>query len=355
MPSEDLKQKIDAAREGYLKELEVARSEARELDVLVRQATTEVDRQTQRVLQLNNRMRDFDVNLERYSKEDIRNFYNSKQEAEMRLQATRAQIDLLEKRKELVASRINTLTNVINILDEVSKLSDGMVQMSSAPSSEDDLVTHIIQSHEDERLRMSLQMHDGPAQSMSNLVLRAEICQRLIDRDIDMARSEINSLKTAINTTLQDTRRLIFDLRPMTLDDLGLEPTLRRYISQIGEKNNIEVSLSTGALTSRLPSLYEVTLFRFVQEALNNVIRHANAHKVRISFDVDSNQSALQITVDDDGNGFNISETFANPGKRRNRGIASMRQQIEVLLRGEFGIESAISRGTRVAATVPLP
>ena len=82
-------------------------------------------------------------------------------------------------------------------------------------------------------------MHDGPAQSMSNLVLRAEICQRLIDRDLDQARSELIGLKTAINTTLQDTRRFIFDLRPMTLDDLGLVPTLRRYTAQFGEKSSL--------------------------------------------------------------------------------------------------------------------
>ena len=215
------------------------------------------------------------------------------------------------------------------------------------------LRANIIQAQEKERLRISLQMHDGPAQSMSNLVLRAEICQRLMDRDLDQARAELSSLKTAINTTLQDTRKFIFDLRPMTLDDLGLVPTLRRFATQFGEKNNLEVTLMVQNMEGRLPSHYEVTIFRFIQEALNNVAKHASAGQARVLLDAASGN--LQIVVEDDGRGFHVSDTLSDESNRRNMGVASMRQQAEVLLRGEFGIESAIGRGTRVAAAVPLP
>jgi two-component system sensor histidine kinase DegS len=106
-------------------------------------------------------------------------------------------------------------------------------------------------------------------------------------------------------------------------------------------------------LESRLPSHYEVTLFRFIQEALNNIAKHANAQQARVLINV--SEDMLQIIVEDDGEGFHVNETLSDPSGRRNKGVASMRQQIEVLLRGEFGIESAIGRGTRVAATVPMP
>jgi len=96
-----------------------------------------------------------------------------------------------------------------------------------------------------------------------------------------------------------------------------------------------------------------VTIFRFVQEALNNVVKHAGANQVRVL--LDSSGQALQILIEDDGSGFHVNDTLANASARRNMGIASMRQQVEMLLRGEFGIESAIGRGTRVAATIPLP
>jgi two-component system sensor histidine kinase DegS len=256
----------------------------------------------------------------------------------------------------VLKARQNQLSQIVELLDSViALLRSGGSSQSNAGNGHDTetMIANIIQSQENERLRISLQMHDGPAQSMSNLVLRAEICQRLIDHDLDQARSELIGLKTAINTTLQDTRRFIFDLRPMTLDDLGLVPTLRRYTAQLGEKSGLEINLMIQNMEQRLPSHYEVTIFRFIQEALNNVIRHANANQVRLLLDVSSN--TLQIMIEDDGSGFHVNEVLASANARKNMGIAGMRQQIEALLRGEFGIESAIGRGTRIAATIPMP
>jgi two-component system sensor histidine kinase DegS len=188
---------------------------------------------------------------------------------------------------------------------------------------------------------------------MSNLVLRAEICQRLLDRDIEQARSELLALKSAINITLQDTRRFIFDLRPMILDDLGLVPTLRRYVQQFSDKNKLEVNLLVQNLDGRLPNHYEVALFRFVQEALNNVARHANATQARVL--LDNSGGSIHVSVEDDGAGFHINEVLSAESGRRNLGIETLRQQAESLLRGEFGIESTVGRGTRVAAVVPIP
>jgi two-component system, NarL family, sensor histidine kinase DegS len=106
-------------------------------------------------------------------------------------------------------------------------------------------------------------------------------------------------------------------------------------------------------MDSRLPSHYEVTIFRFVQEALNNVQRHANAHQVRIIIEAD--ESRIQIAIEDDGSGFAVAETLSDPTGKRNMGIASLKQQAEVLLRGQMGIESTAGRGTRVVAVVPAP
>jgi two-component system sensor histidine kinase DegS len=268
----------------------------------------------------------------------------------------RGQLEQVQGRRDSLKARQSQLNSVIMLLEEVSASGQGGAKSQGGNGTGVDteaMIAGIIQSQESERLRISLQMHDGPAQSMSNLVLRAEICQRLIDHDLDQARAELNSLKTAINTTLQDTRKFIFDLRPMTLDDLGLVPTLRRYATQFGEKSGLEVNLMVQNMEQRLPNHYEVTLFRFIQEAMNNVAKHAGAHQVRVL--LDGSGQTLQLLIEDDGAGFHVNDTLANAGTRRNMGIASMRQQIEMLLRGEFGIESAIGRGTRVAATIPLP
>ncbi len=353
MAGDDTQQKIDEALASYREELERTRREVQEVEVLVRQSTVEVEKLAQRELTVSNRVRDLEVNLEKYSKDEIKNFYTTAQEVQLRLQIMRGQLEQIQARRDTLRSRQSQLSDIVSLLEQVSAAYDGKPQATQNGVDTETLIAGIIQSQESERLRISLQMHDGPAQAMSNLVLRAEICQRLIDHDLDQARAELNSLKSAINATLQDTRKFIFDLRPMTLDDLGLVPTLRRYVAQYGDKNGLEVNLMIQNMEQRLPSHYEVTLFRFVQEALNNVAKHANANQVRVL--LDGSSQALQILIEDDGAGFHVEETLANAGARRSMGIASMRQQIEVLLRGEFGIESAIGRGTRIAATIPLP
>jgi two-component system sensor histidine kinase DegS len=356
MAGEELMEKLAAARNAYRDEQDRNRREIQEVEVLVRQSTVEVEKLAQRELSVSNRVRDLEVNLDKYSKDEIKNFYTTSQEVQMRLQIMRGQLEQVQVRRDALRNRQNQLSEVVALLEEMV---EGMGAGGSARSSTSNgldtetMIGNIIQAWESERLRISLQMHDGPAQSMSNLVLRAEICQRLIDRDLDQARSELTGLKTAINTTLQDTRKFIFELRPMTLDDLGLIPTLRRYATQFGEKSNLEINLMVQNVEQRLPSHYEVTIFRFVQEALNNVARHANANQVRLL--LDASVDTLQIMIEDDGSGFHVNDTLADENARKNMGIAGMRQQIEVLLRGEFGIESAIGRGTRIAATIPLP
>lgn len=329
-----------------------ARRELSEIEVLIRQNQAEVDKLAQKEMQLKGRMRELDVNLERYDKPTIKNFYVSAQEQMMRAQMMRAQVEQLQTKQQLLRQRYDELSALI---DSVEGTQMAVVAAANAVPTVDpqEQVAEIIKTQEKERLRLSLQLHDGPAQSMSNLVLRAEICERFLDHDPNAARAEMASLKTAINTVLQDTRRFIFDLRPMTLDDLGLVPTLRRYTQELGQKHGIEINLMLQGLETRLPRHYEVTIFRFIQEALNNVQRHANASQVRVTIDAD--EGRIQIAVEDDGAGFAVAETLSDKTGKRNMGIASLKQQAEVLLRGQMGIESTVGRGTRVVAVVPAP
>ncbi len=352
MANTEIQSRIEAMRDAYREEQERNRRELNEIEVLLRQSAGDIEKLSQRELSVSNRIRDLEVNLEKYNKSEIKNFYNAAQEVQMRLQMMRGQYEQQQFRQASLRTRQSQLADIIELLETVLDLSSKNYSSTTIDNSED-LIANIIQAQEKERLRISLQMHDGPAQSMSNLVLRVEICQRLLDIDLDQARAELSSLKTAINTTLQETRKLIFDLRPMTLDDLGLVATLRRFVTQFGEKHNLEVNLMIQNLDARLPSHYEVTIFRFIQEALNNIVNHANANQARVLIDITG--EILQIVIEDDGQGFHVEDILANQSKRRNMGIASMRQQVEALLRGEFGIESAIGRGTRVVASVPMP
>jgi two-component system sensor histidine kinase DegS len=334
-------------------DLERTKRELTEIENLLRQTSSEVEKLQQRELTVSSRLRDLEVNIDKYNKPDIKNFYTSAQEVQMRLLTMRGQLEQLNFRQQSIKARQSQLLELVVAIEPLLKVTTSGSSSVRPTDSGDDLIANIIQAQEKERLRISLQMHDGPAQAMSNLVLRAEICQRLIDRDLDMARGELGALKSAINGVLQETRRFIFDLRPMTLDDLGLVPTLRRYVQQFSEKNKIEVNLMTQNADARLPTHYEVAIFRFIQEALNNMAKHANATTARVLIDYSAN--GIHVSVEDDGGGFSIKDVLSNENGRRNMGIATMRQQVETLLRGEFGIESSVGRGTRVAAVIPLP
>ena len=344
--------KIEELHTNASADLDRARRELLELETLLRQTNSEVEKLAQRELTVANRLRDLEVNIDKYSKADIKNFYTSAQEVQMRLLMMRGQLEQLQFRHQALKTRQSQLFELVGMLEELGGLGPSNAEGPSLADS-DDVIANIIQAQEKERLRISLQMHDGPAQSMSNLILRAEICQRMFDRDAEQARAELAGLKTAINTTLQDIRRFIFDLRPMILDDLGLVPTLRRYIQQFTDKTKLEVNLMVQNMDGRLPSHYEVAIFRFIQEALNNVAKHANAAQARVL--LDNNGGSIHIAIEDDGSGFQVREVMADESNHRNMGIATMEQQAEKLLRGEFGIESAIGRGTRVAAVIPIP
>lgn len=352
MAASEAQQQLKELHGSVNADLEKIRRELSEMETLLRQTNSEVEKLAQREMTVANRLRDLEVNLDKYSKPDIKNFYTSAQEVQMRLLMMRSQLEQLQFRQQALKVRQSQLFEIVSALEPLlgAELGGG----SGRPLDEGvDRIASIIQAQENERLRISLQMHDGPAQSMSNLVLRAEICQRLLDRDTEQTRAELVALKSAINTTLQDTRRFIFDLRPMILDDLGLVPTLRRYVQQFSEKNKLEINLMVQNMDARLPNHYEVAIFRFIQEALNNVIRHANAGQARVL--LDNNGGSIHVSVEDDGSGFHVNEVLSEASGRRSLGIETLRQQAETLLRGEFGIESAVGRGTRVAAVVPLP
>lgn len=344
--------KIDDLRTTANADLDKSKRELSELETLLRQTGTEVEKLAQRELTVANRLRDLEVNVDKYNKVDIKNFYTSAQEVQMRLLMMRGQLEQLQFRQQMIKTRQSQLLELITTLEALGPVSAGG-GAAARGGDETNAIASIIQAQENERLRISTQMHDGPAQSMSNLVLRAEICQRMFDRDAEMARAELSGLKTSINTTLQDVRRFIFDLRPMTLDDLGLVPTLRRYVQQFTEKNKVDVNFMAPNMEGRLPPHYEIAIFRFVQEALNNVAKHASASQARVV--VDNAGGSIHVSVEDDGSGFPLSEVLSEGNGRRNLGIATMRQQAEALLHGEFGIESAIGRGTRVAAVIPVP
>jgi two-component system sensor histidine kinase DegS len=335
--------------------------------MLLRQTASEVEKLANRELGMTNRVRDMELNLDNYSRSDMKTIYNSAHEIQMRLFMMRAQVEQLEAKRNTMKTLQTRLNKVLSVLSSApegyapagqsSSKRNVMVSAPLSPLPETPMIdsetkqvtVRVIEAQEDERLRVSRQIHDGPAQTMTNLVLRAEICERLLDMDPLRAKTELSGLKSAVNTTLQETRRFIFDLRPMILDDLGLEPTLRRYMQQFVEKSKIEGGVTVNGLNGRLPLSLEVGLFRIVQEALANVAKYSHANQAQVSIEADGD--VLTVTVEDDGAGFNVDESKLSAPKKT--GLPGIRQRAE-MFGGTMSIESAPGRGTRIVTTVPV-
>ncbi len=356
MESANLTERLQSLTQQLQTKLEQTRREIAELNIVIPQNTAEVDRLAQRELSLSSRIREMDMNLESYPRSDIRQFYTSLQEVQMRHYMMRTQMEQQQAKQRSLQEQQRELQDMLQTL---TRLSDEGVSGKSGTADEEEnaeqeMISKIIQAQEDERQRISQQIHDGPTQTMSNLILQAEVCERFIDKDPNEAKTELATLKNTIHHTLQEMRRFIFDVRPMILDDLGLVPTLRRYLQDFGERNSIQANLVIQGTESRLPRHLEISVFRVIQEALTNVAKHAHAQHVRVALEIEDRK--LSVAVDDDGVGFNTAELEDSlaRGSRRTMGFANMRQRVETLLKGKLAIESTPGKGTRVLATIPL-
>ena len=208
----------------------------------------------------------------------------------------------------------------------------------------------VFQIIEEERMRIARDMHDGPAQSMSNLVLQAEILERLVHKP-DAILAELQDFKNSVRNALDETRQLIFDLRPMTLDDLGLVPTLRKYIKEYGDKHGLNVRFNVVGEERRLPGNIEGTLFRIIQEALTNIQKHAVAGSAEVTLSL-SRERVLAV-IRDDGKGFDVAKVEANLARNRNLGLISMRERAE-LERGSMELKSHPGKGTEIKVEFKL-
>ncbi len=205
----------------------------------------------------------------------------------------------------------------------------------------------IIKAQEEERKRVAREIHDGPAQAMANIAFRAEVCRRLLDTDLERSKAELQELSEQVQVCLQETRKIIFNLRPMTLDDLGLVPTVRRILNTYKERTGTAVDVKVFGEEKRLDSHIELGLFRIVQEALTNTEKHAKASNVRIR--IEFAPKAMSVIFEDDGIGFDDKAVVKN----ENFGLMGMRERAS-LLEGELAIKSGKGKGTKIIVRVPL-
>jgi two-component system, NarL family, sensor histidine kinase UhpB len=210
--------------------------------------------------------------------------------------------------------------------------------------------TQIINAQEEERKRVARELHDETSQVLTSLLISLAVLEEAITSP--EARSRIAETRRLAHQTLRAIRNLSLDLRPSALDDLGLLPALRWYIKEYQQKFSLSVDFQVNGLKERLPTDIETVVYRIVQEALTNVARHAQAHKVQVV--VQSDAETIQVTVSDDGIGFETArhQQTPGPGQEHGWGLVGMRERAS-LLDGTLQITSKTSKGTTISASIP--
>jgi two-component system sensor histidine kinase DegS len=326
-------------------EYERIQENLQEIDVLVKQSSAEVERLAQRNTQMTTWIRQLDI--ETAPRDDIKDGYDRLLNTQQRLFTMRGQLEKLQADQQ-------SMSKMSEILSSTLKFASGGSFVDAAPSSGPDSqyseVIRVIETEETARQILVRKMHDGPASSLSNFILQAEICEKLFDSDPDRARTELVILKTAAASTFGKVKDFIFDLRPMMLDDLGVVPTLRSWTGSIEGKSGADISLTVTGVEQRLKSHIEVTVFRSVQELINNAMVHGQATQIKIFLDI--TPSVIKCVVEDNGNGFDVEESML--GRESSfAGLKTMRERL-AMLDGLLDISSSVGQETRVEFEVPL-
>jgi len=364
-----VKQTIAAVEKGKIQIYEIYEAARNEMENVkkdlerVKQETTniifQVDEFEKRERRSRLRLAEVHRDFKLYTEEDMRQAYEEAENVRIELAVTREQERSLRRQRNELEIRLRNLKETLQraegLVGQVGAalgfLGDHMENVLSQIESMQQrqaFAAKIIKAQEEERRRVAREIHDGPAQAMANIVFRAEVCERLLDTDLVRSRAELKDLQSQIRLVLKETRKIIFGLRPMTLDDLGLVPTIRRILDSLKERTNVISEIRVTGEEKRLDSHIEIGLFRTVQEALNNVEKHAKAKSVLVRLDFRA--TVVSASVEDDGKGFDTDPDLIG---EESFGIMGMRERVS-LLSGEFSIHSQKGKGTKVFIKVPL-
>ncbi|GAB4508878.1 MAG: sensor histidine kinase [Anaerolineae bacterium] len=323
-----------------------------ELKSQIDQTQLMVDREQQRNADIATELQNIQANLDTVPREDIRDRYNDALEARFRLATMRGQLEKFQSNYQSLEQQQTLFSQLLSNIQGIDAFDDGE-EVAEGPGKSTANIVRIVQAQEDERQRLARQMHDGPAQSLTNFILQAEICQRLFNRSPERAEEELGNLKTAASVTFQKVRDFIFDLRPMMLDDLGVVPTIRRYVDSFREKNDIEVELDISGEERRMASHREVLIFRSIQELMGMVRDYANASRLAVKLDLTG--GSVKIAIQDNGRGFDAQSIFDSDEHvqdPRAQSLITLKEKFD-LVKGRVIIQSSEADGTLVRLELP--
>jgi len=353
---DDSKKEIFSISESSRQEMKKVKEKISEVNDDIEEVISEIDELEKENRKARLKLMEVSKKFNEYSEAEVKEVYERAEDTSVEIAVLQEKEEQLKNRRKDLEERLlnikKTFEKAENLVSKVSvvkkylygELSDLSEEFDDLQQKQD-LAFKIIEAQEEERKRVAREIHDGPAQSIANLVFRVELAQKMMDKDKEKAKDELKTLKDMVRYSVKDVRKIIYDLRPMSLDDLGLIPTIRRYIEKFEEQTDLEVELKVMGNYKNIPKTHEITIFRIIQEALNNVHKHAEAGHCDLKIEFTNNN--VNVLIVDDGIGFELDEV--GEGKY---GLINMRERCE-LINAKMNINSS-DTGTRINIRAPL-
>ena len=353
------KNEIFEIGERCRKDFQFLTDELKELKQSVIETIEEGDTLDQKARFARNRLSEVSSHFKDYSENEVRKVYEQAHRLQSDLALNRHKEKQLRQRRDDLERRLGGLSETIERADHLVSqitvvlhyLTSDLQQLGAVledAKEKQDFGFKIIEAQEEERKRVSREIHDGPAQMMANVIMRSDLIERIYrEQGVEEAFKEIRSVKQMVRQALYEVRHIIYDLRPMALDDLGLVPALKKYLTTTEEYfNHSRISFTCIGEDKRLPAKFEVALFRLVQEAVQNAMKHAGAKDIVVKLEM--KKQNVTIVIKDNGKGFDTKMK-----KSDSFGLIGMKERVEIL-EGELSIDSHIGKGTVVMIQVPL-
>ena len=312
--------------------------EIEELDTMVKLVSQEVDTAFE-IFSPRQKKNDF-------AKQEIDKLLSHKEE----LKEEKA--ELTEKSNELLED-INSLKEALGYVADEEMEEETIEDVSGEETFENNSYgLKILEQQENERSRIARDIHDSVVQVLTNLVHKCEMCSKIIDVDAIRAKLELGIMQKNIRDVISEMRNIIYDLRPMSFDDLGLNVTLSSFINEVKSRTNMEISFNIEGEINSLTNILQLTVFRIIQECTNNSIKHSNGKKLDIllRYEIDK----IYLKVSDDGVGIlKESDIEEKNHNHTGFGLDMMKERVS-LLNGKIDIIAEEGNGTSIEVIIPI-
>lgn len=289
-----------------------------------------------------------DPNYESFTPREV----NSKNKNKiLELREEQKEIQQLVDQQKIYCSRCEQkLEELMTVLSDVKK--------KEITDSQQDFLNNdsyritLLETQENERQRISRDLHDYTVQNLTSLVHKTELCSKLVEMDPVRCKLELSMMSKTLREIINDTRQMIYNLRPMSFDDIGLDITIERALDKLENDVRKKIQFSVEGESYQIKPVIGITILRIIQEACSNAIRHADASYIKVTLAYHPDR--ITVKIEDDGKGFDINQVNVDDRDDNSGfGLSMMRERV-YLLSGNIEIKSSEDNGTQIIVNVPI-